>query len=504
MRSPSRFLIGLALLLLPTSLALAAPFAYIPNAYSNNVSVIDTPTNTIVATVPVGAYPVGVTVNAAGTRVYVNNVDASSVSVIDTTTKTVVATVPVGAGPAGIAADPVSGRVYVANIDANSVSVIDTAINMVVATVPVGAGPGGIAVNPAGTRVYVTNPDANSVGVIDAVALAVIATVRVGAYPTGIAVTPAGTRVYVANADANSVSVIDSATNTVVATVRVGGSPFAFGQFIGPASTPPASAVNYGGMWWNAPADSESGWGINFAHQGDTIFATWFTFGFDGKPWWLVVAANKIAPNVYSGDIYTGTGPPFNALPFDPAQVVKNEVGTATFTFADTRHATFAYTVSGIAQTKRITLEEFGSPVPTCTWSMQANLAAATNYQDMWWAAPAGSESGWGINFAQQGDTIFATWFTFGFDGKPLWLVLGAPKVGPNVYAGDVYTGTGPPFNALPWNPAQVVKNKAGTATLTFSDGNHATFAYAVNGVSQTKPLTREIFGPPGSGTVCR
>src|SRR6185312_17220634 len=32
--------------------------------------------------------------------------------------------------------------------------------------------------------------------------------------------------------------------------------------------------------------------------------------------------------------------------------------------------------------------------------------AAAPNYQGLWWASPAGSESGWGINFAHQGDII--------------------------------------------------------------------------------------------------
>ncbi len=43
-------------------------------------------------------------------------------------------------------------------------------------------------------------------------------------------------------------------------------------------SSPALAAVtNYQGLWWNAPAGSESGWGINFAHQGDTLFATWFT-----------------------------------------------------------------------------------------------------------------------------------------------------------------------------------------------------------------------------------
>lgn len=54
----------------------------------------------------------------------------------------------------------------------------------------------------------------------------------------------------------------------------------------------------------------------------------------------------------------------------------------------------------------------------------------------------------------------------------------------------------------MPFNPAAVVGTPVGTTTITFSDGNNASFAYTVNGVSQPKPITREIFHAPG--TVCQ
>jgi YVTN family beta-propeller protein len=47
-------MLGLAV---STPLAQAAPFAYITNAVGGTVSVIDTATNTVTATVPVGAGP---------------------------------------------------------------------------------------------------------------------------------------------------------------------------------------------------------------------------------------------------------------------------------------------------------------------------------------------------------------------------------------------------------------------------------------------------------------
>jgi hypothetical protein len=216
----------------------------------------------------------------------------------------------------------------------------------------------------------------------------------------------------------------------------------------------------------------------------------------------MVVAAPRTAANVYSGTLYRATGPPFGAASFDPAQVVGTRVGTATFTFTDSGNATFAYTIGGVTQAKSITREIFSSPVPSCTWGGDADPALATNYQDLWWRAPAGSESGWGINFTHQGDTIFATWYTYGPEGAPLWLVVSAVMVAPRVYAGDLYTGTGPAYSAGKFDPEKVIGTPVGTAAFTFADGNNATFAYVVNGIAQSEALTRQVFVPPG--TVCQ
>ena len=101
--------------------------------------------------------------------------------------------------------------------------------------------------------------------------------------------------------------------------------------------------------------------------------------------------------------------------------------GTGTLTFANADNGTFAYTVNGMTQTKSITRQVFG-PLPTCRFGTQRDLAAATNYQDLWWNAPAGSESGWGLNITHQGNTLFVTWFTYDLDGLPLWLSATAQK----------------------------------------------------------------------------
>jgi len=259
------------------------------------------------------------------------------------------------------------------------------------------------------------------------------------------------------------------------------------------------SSANYQGLWWAAPAGSESGWGINFAHQGDTIFATWFTYDLGGGGNWLVMTAPKSGSNTYSGTLFATSGPAFSSVPFNPGLVTANSVGAATVTFTGANDGSFAYTIGSTTQVKAITREVFGT-MPTCA-PATTSLSAATNYTDLWWASPAGSESGWGINLTHEGTSIFASWFTYDTNGKAMWLVATAAQTGSHSYSGTLYRTTGPAFNSVPFNPASVVATAVGSATFTFTDGNAASFAYTVNGISQTKAITREIFG--GIGTIC-
>src|SRR5476651_1623611 len=96
-----RTILGCAfsLLLFLTTSSLEASFAYVANGNSNNVSVIDTSSNTVVATVTVGMSPSGVAITPNGAFAYVANFNSNNVSVIDTSSNTVVATITVGMGP---------------------------------------------------------------------------------------------------------------------------------------------------------------------------------------------------------------------------------------------------------------------------------------------------------------------------------------------------------------------------------------------------------------------
>ncbi|GAA2276814.1 hypothetical protein GCM10010430_73390 [Kitasatospora cystarginea] len=86
----------------PARAATSGTFAYIANAGSNTVSVINAATDTVTTTIPVGLSPFAVAFSPGGTRAYVTNTNSSNVSVIDTATDTVT-TLPFGTSPRGVA-----------------------------------------------------------------------------------------------------------------------------------------------------------------------------------------------------------------------------------------------------------------------------------------------------------------------------------------------------------------------------------------------------------------
>ncbi|HLX23959.1 MAG TPA: hypothetical protein VKR38_11470 [Usitatibacter sp.] len=256
-------------------------------------------------------------------------------------------------------------------------------------------------------------------------------------------------------------------------------------------------AVNVQGLWWNSPANSESGWGINLTQQGDVLFATWFTYDVDGTGLWLVMSTSTRTGNAYTGALYRTTGPAFSASPWNGSGVTTNAVGTATFTFTDGNTGTFASTVNGFTQTKPIVRELFyTTAAPVCS----EGATPGQNYQGLWWNP---NESGWGVNLTHQADTLFATWFTYDSNGKGLWLVMSnGAKTAPGSYTGALYRTTGPAYNAA-FSSAPVNASQVGTATFTFSDPSNGTFAYSVNGVSQSKAITRQIFFSTSLATAC-
>ena len=123
--------------------------------------------------------------------------------------------------------------------------------------------------------------------------------------------------------------------------------------------------TNYQDLWYQP---GEDGWGINITHQGDILFATWFTYGPNGAGIWLVASEMRrgAAANSYTGKLYQTTGVPFDQI--DGAQAYKtiNEVGQLTLTFTNGERARMDYTVAGVTGSKQIQRQVFSTPLSAC------------------------------------------------------------------------------------------------------------------------------------------
>ena len=134
--------------------------------------------------------------------------------------------------------------------------------------------------------------------------------------------------------------------------------------------TLPASATttstDFTDLWWNS---SESGWGFNVIHQGNTLFGTLFVYGTDQSARWYV--ADAMVPQaasagtfIFKSKFYQTSGPYFGAVPFNPAATV-TEVGEATITFPTATTATLVYNVGTTTITKQLTRQTFRSNTTT-------------------------------------------------------------------------------------------------------------------------------------------
>ncbi|MBP1821149.1 beta-propeller fold lactonase family protein [Mycobacterium sp. OAE908] len=133
---------------------------YVTLRYSDSLAVVDLANNNAKTTVQVGDSPRDVALNPTWTRAYVTNYDGT-VSVVNTTTNKVIATITTG-GPkyqsAGVAVSATDGLAYVVNGN-DSLSLIDTKTNTLVRTIVYESGTAGahaIALSATG-RIYVTD-----------------------------------------------------------------------------------------------------------------------------------------------------------------------------------------------------------------------------------------------------------------------------------------------------------------------------------------------------------
>ncbi|MBF6478228.1 protein kinase domain-containing protein [Nocardia cyriacigeorgica] len=197
--------------------------AYVRGNLGGPVSVIDTGTNTVVATIPVGPETGGVAVDPGRGTLYVTDRGERTVTLIDTGTHRDVATIPVGYDPQSVIVDPDSATIYV--IGGSQVSIIDTGTRTVTATIPVDSSTRKAALDPGADTLYVVADQ--GLMIIDTRSNTVTGSLDIPTYddytsPLDVTVDPATHTVYVTayggnDSEDRSLSIIDPKTGALLA-----------------------------------------------------------------------------------------------------------------------------------------------------------------------------------------------------------------------------------------------------------------------------------------------
>jgi len=222
----ARLLLGAGLIVFASTAAQAAPKAYVGNFADNTVSVIDTGTGTVVATIPVAQGPHGMALSRDGRTVYVTGDGSSSLSIIDTASDRVVKTVNVGKTPNGVALTPDGKVLLVAIYAEDRVAFLDTATQRIVGSAGVPK-PHTISIAPNGKSAYITTqePGHFALTVVDLATRTVARSLPLEKTPRDAEFSYDGSAFYFTEAGVSAVQVLDPASDRIVAQIPTGVSP---------------------------------------------------------------------------------------------------------------------------------------------------------------------------------------------------------------------------------------------------------------------------------------
>jgi YVTN family beta-propeller protein len=214
---------------------------YVTNERSGDVSIIDSVTNEVVATVPLGKRPRGIHASPDKQTIYVAlsgspiagpGVDektlpppdksADGIGVFDVKTSKLVKTIHAGSDPEEFDLSKDGSLLYTSNEDTAEASIVDIAMEKVVATLKVGAEPEGVTTSVDGKFVYVTSEEDGAIFVIDTETRKVLKNFKVGNRPRSVGFFPDGIKAYVTRENDGALTVLDTVKHAKTGEISIG------------------------------------------------------------------------------------------------------------------------------------------------------------------------------------------------------------------------------------------------------------------------------------------
>ncbi len=181
----------------------------------NTLAGFDASTGEVLGVVPVGRRPIGVTAPHGTGKVYTADERSNQLSVLDKASFTIVKTIPTGPAsfPHHLMASPNGNFVYFGRYNTNTVGVVDTSIDEMVAAWPASANAlaktHAVWITDDGKELYATNEVANSVSKLDAETGELLWELPIGSRPSEVLVTPDRKTAYVTVRNENKVKIVD-------------------------------------------------------------------------------------------------------------------------------------------------------------------------------------------------------------------------------------------------------------------------------------------------------
>ena len=134
-----------------------------------------------------------------------------------------------------------------------------------------------------------------------------------------------------------------------------------------------------------------------------------------------------------------------------------------------------------------------GGTLPGHAQTFMIDQSAVSPITGLWWNA---NESGWGATITQQSTLLFVTMFVYDAAGNPVWYTVSCAIAGAGC-SGDLLKFRGGTAPTAAWNGSGLTFSKVGTMTLIFKGNDVGSMSYTVDGLGNTRQITRQIFGPP-------
>ncbi len=218
-----------------------APRIYVTNEVSGDLTVIDSGTFKVIATIPLGKRPRGIHASPDHKTLYVAlsgspiagpDVDESTlpppdksadgIGVFDVQQNKLVRIIHGGSDPENFDISKDGKQLYISNEDVSAVSIVEAATGNILKTLQIGAQPEGVKVSPDGKLVYVTSEETGTISVLDPVAGKIVTTFKVGHRPRNVAFMPDGKHAYINAENDGTVVLVDAVKHKMVKAISLG------------------------------------------------------------------------------------------------------------------------------------------------------------------------------------------------------------------------------------------------------------------------------------------